>query len=79
MHQVIFVNRSDLSNRGERNVATYAILCVSIIVDVRAVICTETWTLEHAVLFNIPGYKLRYNEGNINRADGVYCILEKIS
>ena len=35
------------------------------------IVCTETWTLKHTGLFNLPGYKLQYNESNINKSDGV--------
>lgn len=35
------------------------------------IICTETWNLEHKEIFNIPNYKMFYNDSKINKADGV--------
>ena len=35
------------------------------------IVCTETWNVPHIGLFKIAGYHSHYNEGKINKADGV--------
>ena len=35
------------------------------------IILSETWVVDNIDLFNLEGYKLCYNEGNVNKNDGV--------
>lgn len=35
------------------------------------IVCTETWKLEYHKLYNIDNYEIYYNQGSINKADGV--------
>lgn len=35
------------------------------------IVCTETWIIKQIHLFNLPDYKIFYNESKINKADGV--------
>ena len=44
----------------------------------QVVVCSETWVLQNPNLYNIKNYKMYYNYGAINAADGV-ATLERIS
>ena len=35
------------------------------------IVCVETWYVEHENFFQLPGYHMYYNEGQLNIADGV--------
>ena len=70
---ILYVNIRSLS----KNIEKLQLLINRTITKPNVIICTETWTLEHTGLFNIPGYKLRYNEGNINKADSVSLYIKE--
>ena len=40
------------------------------------IVCTETWMLQHIVLYNLPGYNLWYNESNVNKSVGVILYIK---
>lgn len=41
------------------------------------IVCTETWRLDKHTIFNLNGYKIYYNESNINQNDGVVIYIKK--
>lgn len=41
------------------------------------VVCSETWILENPNLYKIDNYKIYYNNGNINSADGVVIYIRE--
>lgn len=43
----------------------------------KIIICTETGSLVNINLYNIPGYRIYYNNGEINIADGVVIYVDK--
>ena len=43
----------------------------------KVLICTESWILQHYQLFNLQGYKMYYNFGKLNKADGVVMYISE--
>lgn len=41
------------------------------------IVCTETWNVEHQEFFNIPQYKMYYNNSKINKSDGVIVYINE--
>lgn len=41
------------------------------------IVCSETWKLDHYEYFQLPGYKIYYNHGLINEADGVVIFIKE--
>ena len=41
------------------------------------IVCTETWDLQHHEFFNIPKYRMYYNESKINKSDGVVLYISE--
>ena len=41
----------------------------------KIIVCTETWKLQHHQFYNLRGYKMFYNQGSLNKADGVVLYL----
>ncbi|KAJ8982012.1 hypothetical protein NQ317_004099 [Molorchus minor] len=45
--------------------------------DFQLIVLTETWRLHNTDMFQIEGYNLIYNEGQINQSDGVVIYINK--
>lgn len=41
------------------------------------IVCAETWKLDHHEYYKIDGYKIYYNSGHLNKADGVVVYIKE--
>lgn len=49
----------------------------SLVIKPCVIVCTETWNVQSTSLFKLQGYNIYYNEGEINKADGVAMYLRE--
>lgn len=59
-----------------KNLDELKILLNNMEVDIDCIVLTETWKLEYPDLFNIEGYNMLYNCGEINQNDGVVAYIK---
>lgn len=71
---IMYVNIRSLN----ANFAKLQIFIESLEVKPSIIVCTETRRLEHYEFFNISGYKIYYNEGDINITDGVVIFIKDL-
>ena len=49
----------------------------SLVIKPCIIVCSETINLAHPEIFNITGYKMYYNNGNINQNDGLVVYISE--
>ena len=49
----------------------------SLVIKPCIIVCSETRNLVHPEFFNITGYKIYYNNGNINQNDGLVVYISE--
>ena len=64
---VLYVNIRSMN----KNFVQLEVLLKSLEIKPFAIVCVETWQVKNEQLYNLPGYNLYYNEGDVSIADGV--------
>lgn len=59
-----------------KNLDEFKIFLSDINYDIDLIILTETWKIEDTSLYNLIGYNLVYNKGDINQNDGVVVFVK---
>lgn len=70
---ILYVNIRSLN----ANFHNLEIFIESLINKPFVIICAETWNLEYYKFYQLPGYKIYYNNSRVNKADGVVMYIKQ--
>ena len=69
---VLYVNVRSLNE----NFSKLEVFIESLKTKPSVVVCAESWLIESVEFFQLPGYKIYYNESKINKSDGVVVYIK---